>query len=259
MENAPVACLQDPDPIVSVRFQERLGIFIADMECFVDKLQWVTEQQVHQTQAIDDKSCMLVSAEEESHSSTCPSREGLLLQSTGSSQRDISPCSHAIRSSGQVYVSGRMGIPAKRHWAASSSGDLSSTGELSETDSDSDPMTDSNQQPGTASRLSCRKPGKEVHPGSISEAASKTLPNLPKVREGAMSLAIEIFKVDSIKGVPRTPSSKLLTNIWGTGAREDGLPRKQAKASTLEVCIENKLEKLLGRRRLSAAKYSTTR
>lgn len=238
VDSFSVASLQDP--IDSVRFQERLGILIADMECFVGQLQWVAEQ-VHRTRAMDDKSCMLLSPEEELRSSTSQTRDGQLLQSTKSSRH---------------YISSVSGKVAKRHWTGSSSGDLSSGGELSETDSDSDLMTDSKHE-AVFPRTEAHRDQQDRRPRSILVEASKTVPNLPRIRESALSLEIEIVKVDAIRGMPRTPSSKLLTNIWGTSTR-DALPRKQSEASDLKVSIENKLEKLLGRRRLNAGKFSTS-
>lgn len=77
---------------------------------------------------------------------------------------------------------------------------------------------------------------------------------VPKKKQGSFSLTIEIFKVDSIQGMPRKPSSKSLTNIWGTKT-QDVLTRKQVAAANLEASIEKKMVELLGRRRLGSSNF----
>eukprot|EP00930_Biecheleria_cincta_P087851 TRINITY_DN77099_c0_g1_i1.p1 TRINITY_DN77099_c0_g1~~TRINITY_DN77099_c0_g1_i1.p1 ORF type:complete len:239 (+),score=37.04 TRINITY_DN77099_c0_g1_i1:45-761(+) len=223
----------DEFEVDSVQFQQRLGILLADMELFVNQLQWATDQMLHEAPAIDNRKCKMVYAEEKMDSPTLRSLGGQLLESTGSAQPHIPSLSYGRRSTEQG------------HFSYCNTSSSSSAGELSQTDSDPDLMAGSkdeevstNQQVVTASHPVYRQPLKGIRRG-------RSLP-----------LIIEIFKVPTIEDMPRTPSSRLLANIWGTGTR-DALPRKQAEATSLELSINAKLTKLLGRRKVSASKFST--
>lgn len=225
---------------------------------------------MHRRQAMDNQNSALASVEGKLHSSTCQSLEGQLLESTRSSQLYASSCSYASQSSGQVSASGKVITPAVHSGEFAAGGPSINARELSRNYSGSDLLTGSNheeactnQQPGLASRLAFEKQRNIVcrcqqdsSQASISGRGPKTWPYLPKIDKDVFSLAIEIFKFDPIQSMPMQPSSKSLTNVWGTQA-QDVLPRKQVAATNLEASIEDMFTKLLGRRRFSSSKYLT--